>query len=158
MKTSQAPSTASSAATPPLRAVDAIDERIIALVTADARLPLKTIAATVGLARSSVRQRLMKLEASHVILGYHARVACPDRVSAMLQVQLAKTPDLAVVAAVTRMAEVRRCYSLSGTTDLSIELEAATTTALNAARDRIAMLPGVAGVVTALILNRDKDA
>lgn len=38
--------------------MDAIDRQIVAMLRANARLPLKTLAATVGLARSSVRERL----------------------------------------------------------------------------------------------------
>lgn len=127
------------------------------MLRANARLPLKTIAGTVGLARSSVRERLSRLEAAGVILGYHARVAAADEVAAVLHLKLDRTPAPDVVAAVIAMAEVARCYSLSGPIDLTVEIGAPATAALNAARDRIAMLPGVTSVVTAMILNRDKD-
>jgi Lrp/AsnC family transcriptional regulator, leucine-responsive regulatory protein len=137
--------------------MDAIDTQIISLLRANARVPLKTIAGTVRLARSSVRERLSKLEASGVILGYHARISDPGRLSALLHLQLARTPAPATVAAIIGMSEVCRCYSLSGEIDLAVEIEARNSEALNAARDRIALLPDVNEVVTALILNRDKD-
>ncbi len=137
--------------------MDAIDTEIVSLLRANARVPLKTIAGTVRLARSSVRERLTKLEASGVIIGYHARISDPGRLSALLHLQLAKTPAPATVAAITAMSEVCRCYSLSGEIDLAVEIEARNSEALNAARDRIALLPDVNEVVTALILNRDKD-
>jgi Lrp/AsnC family transcriptional regulator, leucine-responsive regulatory protein len=137
--------------------MDTIDMHIVSLLRTNARMPLKTIAAKVELARSTVRERLVKLEASGVILGYHARIADADRLSALLQLKLAKTPAPRTVAAITAMPEVLRCYSLSGDIDLSVEIEARTTTQLNAARDRIATLPDVVDVVTALILKRDKD-
>jgi DNA-binding Lrp family transcriptional regulator len=150
-------STVLAAGPPPKRSLDPVDVEIIALLRRNARLPLKSIAGAVRLARSSVRERLQKLEASGVIRGYHARVAEEDAISAMLHLRLERTPDPAVVAGVVAMPEVRRCYSLSGAVDLSVELQARTTGELNAARDRIATLPGVAAVTTALILNRDKD-
>lgn len=137
--------------------MDAIDLNIVSLLRTNARMPLKTIAAKVELARSTVRDRLVKLEATGVILGYHARIADTDRLSALLQLKLAKTPASKTVAAITAMAEVRRCYSLSGDIDLAVEIEARSTAELNAARDRIATLPDVIDVVTALILKRDKD-
>jgi DNA-binding Lrp family transcriptional regulator len=137
--------------------LDTIDQHIVSLLRTNARMPLKTIAAKVDLARSTVRERLVKLEAAGVILGYHARIADTDRLSALLQLKLAKTPAPRTVAAITSMAEVRRCYSLSGDVDLAVEIEARTTAELNAARDRIATLPDVVYVVTALILKRDKD-
>jgi len=137
--------------------MDAIDRKIVKLLRANARLPLKSIAATVDLARSSVRERLSKLEASGEILGYHARVADAGTLSAMLHLTLARTPAPPTVAAIVGMSEVRRCYSLSGEIDLAVEIEAPDSTLLNAARDRIATLPDVVEVVTALILKRDKD-
>lgn len=137
--------------------MDTTDRQIVALVRKNARLPLKTIAATVGLARSSVRERLSKLERSGLILGYHAKVAEPGKLSAILQLRLAKTPSPATVSAIVAMAEVSRCYSLSGDVDLLVELDAPDSDVLNIARDRIATLPDVIDTVTALILKRDKD-
>lgn len=137
--------------------MDAIDRQIVAMLRDNARLPLKTIAATVGLARSSVRERLTKLEVAGTIGGYHARIVDEGTIAAILQLRLARTPSPDIVAAVTGMAEVARCYSLSGEIDLLVEIEAADAAKLNAARDRIALIMGVEDVTTALILKRDKD-
>jgi DNA-binding Lrp family transcriptional regulator len=137
--------------------MDAIDRQIVAMLRGNARLPLKTIAATVGLARSSVRERLSKLEAAGTIGGYHARIVDQGGIAAILQLRLARTPSPDIVAAVTGMAEVARCYSLSGEIDLLVEIEAVDAAGLNAARDRIALIAGVEDTTTALILKRDKD-
>jgi DNA-binding Lrp family transcriptional regulator len=137
--------------------MDAIDMHIVALLRTNARAPLKAIAAKVALARSSVRERMVKLEKAGVILGYHARIADADRLSALLQLKLAKTPAPRTVAAIAALPEVCRCYSLSGDIDLAVEIEARTTSQLNATRDRIATLPDVTDVVTSLILKREKD-
>jgi DNA-binding Lrp family transcriptional regulator len=137
---------------------DAIDARIVELLRANARMPLKALAAKVDLARSTVRGRLSKLEADGIIQGYHARVVDSTRISALLLLKLAKTPAPRTVAAITALADVRRCYSLSGEIDLAVELDAPTTARLNTIRDRIATFPDVLDVTTALILKRDKDA
>lgn len=137
--------------------MDAIDRQILAMLRSNARLPLKTIAATVGLARSSVRERLSKLEAQGTIGGYHAHIVDDGRIGAILQLRLARTPSPDIVAAVTAMPEVARCYSLSGEIDLLVELDARDAARLNAARDRIALIAGVDDTTTALILKRDKD-
>jgi DNA-binding Lrp family transcriptional regulator len=137
--------------------MDAIDRQIVAMLRANARLPLKTIAATVGLARSSVRERLSKLEAAGTIGGYHARIVDEGGIAAILQLRLNRTPSPDIVAAITGMAEVARCYSLSGDIDLLVEIEAADAAQLNATRDRIATITGIEDVTTALILKRDKD-
>ena len=138
--------------------MDSIDMQIVSLLRTNARMPLKAIAAKVKLARSTVRERLVKLEESGVIIGYHARVADADRLSALLLLKLAKTPAPKTVAAITGLPDVRRCYSLSGDIDLAVEIEARATSQLNSTRDHIATLPDVIDVTTSLILKRDKDA
>lgn len=137
--------------------MDAIDAEIVSLLRANARLPLKTIAGAVSLARSSVRDRISRLEAAGVIRGYHAKVVSGAELAAVLQLKLAKTPAPVVVAAVVGMPEVRRCYSLTGEVDLLVEIAAEDTDRLNATRDRIASLPDVVEVTTAFVLKRDKD-
>jgi DNA-binding Lrp family transcriptional regulator len=137
--------------------MDAIDMQIVSLLRTNARTPLKTIAAKVNLARSTVRERLVKLEETGIILGYHARVADTEKLSALLLLKLAKTPAPRTVAAITALPDVCRCYSLSGDIDLAVEIEARATSQLNATRDLIATLPDVIDVTTSLILKRDKD-
>jgi Lrp/AsnC family transcriptional regulator, leucine-responsive regulatory protein len=137
--------------------MDAIDMQIASLLRTNARTPLKTIAAKVNLARSTVRERLVKLEETGIILGYHARVADTEKLSALLLLKLAKTPAPRTVAAITALPDVCRCYSLSGDIDLAVEIEARATSQLNATRDLIATLPDVIDVTTSLILKRDKD-
>jgi len=138
--------------------MDAIDMQIVSLLRTNARMPLKAIAGKVKLARSTVRERLVRLEESGVILGYHARTADAERLSALLLIKLAKTPAPRTVAAITALPEVHRCYSLSGDIDLAVEIGARTTPQLNSTRDHIATLPDVIDVTTSLILKRDKDA
>ena len=99
----------------------------------------------------------MKLEETGIILGYHARVADTDKLSALLLLKLAKTPAPRTVAAIAALSDVCRCYSLSGDIDLAVEIEARATSQLNATRDLIATLPDVIDVTTSLILKRDKD-
>lgn len=72
-------------------------------------------------------------------------------IKAVLLLKLKTTPDPAMVKAAVR------CYSLSGDTDLLVELVAADVAMFNGVRDHIATLPGMAVVTTALILKRDKQ-
>lgn len=138
--------------------MDAIDRRILELLQADARQPLKAIAGVVGLARSSVAARIARLEAEGVITGYRAELAA-DRiggVGAVVSLELASTPLPDTVARIVADPAVRRCYSLAGEVDLLVEISAPDSEALNAARDRLSTLPGVTRARTAPILKRDK--
>lgn len=139
-----------------MRQLDDKDRKILEMLRADARLPLKTLAARVGLARSTLRDRLSRLEAERIIRGYHADIADGGQsVSAYLFVRLKHTPAPGFIALLRRMPEVRSCTSLTGDIDLLVELAAATTERMNALRDRISTHEIVADLTTSIILNRD---
>ena len=52
--------------------MDDLDRRLVALLSEDARLPVKTIAGRLGIARNTVEARLSRLRASSVIAGFTA--------------------------------------------------------------------------------------
>lgn len=139
--------------------MDDIDRRLLALLRDDASRPLKTLAAAVALSRSSVRERIARLQTRGVIRRYTIDIA-PEMpmIAALCQLRLSRTPDPAVVAAVCAMPAVTRCDGLSGEIDLQLELQATDTASLNAARDAIAALPGVLEVTTSLVLARYKSS
>lgn len=139
--------------------MDAINRRILDLLDRDARLPLKTIAAEVGLARSSVSDRIARMEASGVIRGYRVERgpdAMPAAVEAYLLMTLARTPDPGLVKTVCDDPAVRSCCSVGGEMDLVVHVRVADTAALNTLRDRFAADPRVKSLTTHLILKHDR--
>ncbi len=141
---------------PPMRPLDDKDLKLLDLLRADARLSLKALAAKVGIARSSLRERMARLEAEGVIRGYRADIAAPTPgVSAYLFVRLKRTPALDLIGVLQDVPEVRGCASLTGDIDLLLEIAADTTERVNAVRDRVAAHPAVADVTTSIVLNRN---
>lgn len=139
-----------------MRPLDDKDRQILQLLRANARLPLKSLAAKVGIARSTVRDRLTRLEADGIIRGYHAEVVDGGpSVSAYLFVRLRTTPAPALIALLRQMQEVTGCTSLTGDIDLLVEVAAATTDRVNALRDRISSDGSVADLTTSIVLNRN---
>lgn len=139
-----------------MRPLDDKDRRILDLLRADARLPLKTLAALVGLSRSSVRDRVTRLERVGVIRGYHADILeGGPAVSAYLFVRLRTTPAPALITLLRRISEIRSCMSLTGDVDLLVEIAAPTMDRVNALRDRIATHESVADVTTSVVLDRN---
>lgn len=134
--------------------------QILRLLQQNARLPLKTLAGKVGLARSSIRERIARMEAEGIILGYKADVQPLHRslelVKALLMIRLHRTPAREAVNRIIANPAVRRCLSVGGDLDLVVEIEAEAMSGLNAARDEIALMPDVADVTTAIILKEEK--
>jgi DNA-binding Lrp family transcriptional regulator len=139
-----------------MRPLDDKDRQILELLRSDARLPLKTLAARVGLARSTLRERLARLEANGTIRGYRADIADDQRrVAAYLFIRLRATPAPGLISVLRRTPEVTSCVSLAGDTDLLVEIAAEGTDRLNAVRDRISSHEAVADLTTAIVLNRN---
>lgn len=141
--------------------MDDKDRHLLQLLRDDARAPLKTLAAQVGLARSSVRERIAKLERGGVIVGYRAELAegaaaaQPD-VRAFLLLKLLRTPLPETIRRLNALPGTRRCHSVSGEIDLVVEFAVATMRELNDHRDTVARLPGVADVTTMPVLRVEK--
>ncbi|WP_119301314.1 Lrp/AsnC family transcriptional regulator [Dongia deserti] len=139
-----------------MRPLDGKDRQILELLRADARLPLKSLAAKIGLARSTLRDRLSRLEADGIIRGYHADIADgTPSVLAYLFIRLKSTPAPGLVALLRQMPEVRSCTSLTGDIDLLVEIAAPTTDRVNALRDRISSHETVADLTTSVVLDRN---
>lgn len=135
--------------------MDAIDQHLLELLRNDASRPLKTLAAEVSLSRSSVRDRIARMQARGIIRRYTIETGPGESdLSAVCLLRLSKTPDMTVVRSLTAMPEVSRCVALSGEIDLLVEIVTVDAASLNATRDRIAALPGVIDVTTSLVLSR----
>jgi Lrp/AsnC family leucine-responsive transcriptional regulator len=136
--------------------MDDVDRQLLALLREDASRPLKALAAEVKLSRSSVRDRIARLQAGGVIRRFTIEVAPLSQATAILRIRLKKTPDPAVVSAIVSRGDVVRCYSLSGDIDLFVEVAGANVADINRARDEVAQLPGIVDVETSFVLKHDK--
>lgn len=132
------------------------DREILALLREDARISAKALAAKVGLARSSLRDRIAKLEKAGIIRGYRTDIADPSLSAvACLLVKLKQTPSPQVVKRLERLPEVKRCLSLAGEIDLLIDIAAESLARLNQIRDEISHFPEVAETTTAVVLRQE---
>ncbi|MFC6063070.1 Lrp/AsnC family transcriptional regulator [Streptomyces ochraceiscleroticus] len=139
--------------------MDAIDEKIIAELTRNARIPHAELAARVLLSRNAVRQRIERLERQGHIAGYTivrpGETAGADVVSALVLVyRQDRMRGGDVLAALKRIPEVVTCEILSGDFDIMVRLEAASLERVRGIWEEIAQMPGVRDTVTALTLSR----
>ena len=137
------------------RPLDEIDRAILAVLQADARAPLKALAAKVGRSRSAVQERLRRLERDGVITGYTLRLGRPAAaapVRAYIFVTLEGPICRRVAPQLAGFPAIRQCDSLAGETDMLLLVELESLVALGQLRDHIAGLAGVLQVRTAPVL------
>ncbi len=110
------------------RALDRIDHAILAALRNNARLTNKELAARVGLAPSSCLERVRRLHADGILLGYHAEIR-PDALGislqAMIAVRLMRHSRATVESFrehLRSMPEVMDIYHLAGANDFLLRV------------------------------------
>src|ERR1700728_1541 len=132
------------------------DAELIALLRANAREPTASLARKLGLARSTVQERIARLERDGVIQGYTVRLADDAQASRLRAVVMISTdPKQAdrVTGELKKLPEVRSLAALSGSYDLIAMIETETPARIDALLDRIGRAPGVARTVSSIILS-----
>lgn len=137
--------------------MDAIDQKIIAELTRNARVSYAELASKVQLSRNAVRQRVERLERQGQIAGYTIVRAGDDTHEVVSALVLVYRQDRMrggdVLAALTRIPEVAICEILSGDFDIMVRLEATSLERIRGIWEDIAQMPGVRDTVTALTLS-----
>jgi DNA-binding Lrp family transcriptional regulator len=136
--------------------LDDQDRKLLALLREDARLPTAALARQLGVARTTVVERLKRLQRDGVVAGYTVRMnqnveARMLRVHVLLAVD-AKQGD-AVVAGLRRIPQVRAVYAISGAFDNLAFVQGETTEEIDKVLDAIGHLPGVTRTQSALVLS-----
>jgi DNA-binding Lrp family transcriptional regulator len=132
------------------------DRKLIALLKANAREPAASLARKLGLARSTVQERIARLEREKIIKGYTVRLADEAEANVLRAVvMITADPKQAdrVNAELKKMAEVRALSAVSGAYDMMAIVEADTPARMDAALDRIGKAHGVARTVSSIVLS-----
>ncbi|AWY42262.1 winged helix-turn-helix transcriptional regulator [Pseudomonas putida] len=142
-----------------MRDLDTKDREILDILSREARIALKALAARIGLSRSATSERVINLERNGVIRGYRADIGEIDAnvIRAILLVSLKRTPAISLLDLLAQNSQVRRVSSVSGQLDLVIEIESRTIDDLNRVRDAVASHETVEDITTAVVLRRDID-
>lgn len=133
-----------------------VDARLIALMKANAREPTASLARKLGLARSTVQERIARLEREGTIRGYTllmSEEACARGLRAI--VMLAAEPRQAdrIGAELKRIPEVRALSAVAGAYDMMAVVEAEGPARMDAILDRIGRTPGVTRTVSSIVLS-----
>ena len=132
------------------------DLKLLSLLNSNAREPVASLARTLDLARSTVQERIDRLEKSGVIAGYTIRASLDysDR-QILAHVMISVDPKMAasVTSDLKKMPEVKSLAAISGTFDLMAELAAETTSRIDAVLDAIGHLKGVQKTMSSIVLS-----
>jgi len=132
------------------------DRQLLDLLKANARTSTAALGRRLGVARSTVKARLARLEAEGVIAGYTVRLGqTPERSAITAHVLLeasAKRAD-AVIRELKAQPAIRGLYAISGAFDYLAIVETPSTHDMDAILDRIGRIEGVGKTQTHIALS-----
>ena len=132
------------------------DELLLSLLREDARASTAEIARRLGLSRTTVQNRITRLEQEGVIRGYTVRVDDElerSRIRAHILIMLQPKQMATVVKSLQAMPEVRVLYSISGGFDLIALAVAGSVGEMDVLTDAIGAIDGVERTTTSIILS-----
>jgi DNA-binding Lrp family transcriptional regulator len=138
-----------------MHVVDALDQRLIALLRADGRASMSRLAASLNVSRGTAQNRLDRLIETGVILGFTVRVRqdIDDRmVRALMTIQLAGKTTAAIIARLRGVPEIRALHTTNGTWDLIAEIGVDTLPDLDRVLGNIRAIDGIRSSETSILL------
>ena len=138
--------------------IDAVDQRIIALLVADARASYADIGSRVSLSAPAVKRRVDRLRSAGVIRGFTAVVdpaAVGWTTEAFVELFCAgRTTPAQIGVAARRHPEVVGAYTVSGEADALVHLRAADIAHLEEALERLRAESFVTSTRSTIVLSR----
>lgn len=128
--------------------MDELDRNILALLGADARTTVATLARRTKAARSTIQSRLERLETSGVIVGYTLKLgeaAREGRLRASVLLTVEPRAQANILSRLKAIPEVERAFTTSGRFDLLLQVAASSTQVLDQVLDQIGAMTGVRG-------------
>lgn len=140
--------------------LDEIDNKILALLMDDARMPVATIAKKVDIARTTAIARIGNLEKRGIIAGYGVRLnqdLYQPAVRAYVGIAVDPRKAVTLVKLLEKMPEVETLCAVSGPVDYMLTLRCQSTAELDHVLDRIGATDGVRQTATSIILTKRID-
>ncbi len=138
--------------------MDAVDQRIIALLVADARTSYADIGAKVSLSAPAVKRRVDRLRADGVIRGFTAVIepaAVGWATEAFVELYCTgRTTPAQITVATRRHPEVVGAYTVSGQADALVHLRTADIAHLEQTLERLRAEPFVTSTRSMVVLSR----
>lgn len=136
------------------------DQELISLLRVNAREPVSALARKLSLSRTTVQDRLRRLEQTGIIAGYQVRLSETIeqggiRAFVTVEVEPKRTND--VSRALLKMPQVEALYSVSGKYDLIGLVRTSSAQDMDKLLDVVGVIPGVTRTESAVILSTKFD-
>lgn len=140
--------------------MDDLDRQLLALLRADSRAPVATLAARLKVSRGTVQNRIDRMmRPGGAIQGFTVRTR-PEmeesRIRAIMGIAIEGERSTAVIKALRGLPEVDKVHTTNGRWDLIAELDTATLAEFSRTLDQIRTIEGIASTETSILLATQK--
>ncbi len=139
--------------------MDTTDRQLLSLLRDNARMSVAAIAKALGVARGTVQNRLARLEADGIIVGYTVRLKLPaedQRIRALMTVAVEGNRTDEVLRALRGDPAVCALHTTNGRWDIVAELRTESLEAVDRVLGRIRLIDGISNTETSLLLSTHK--
>ena len=136
------------------------DEELIKVLRVNAREPVAALARKLGLSRTTVQDRLRRLEEQGVIAGYTLKLAKDEGargIAALVTISVEPRRQIEVAKILAKFAQIETLHTVSGKIDLIAMVRTATSEDMDKLIDQIGVISGVTEIETAVILSTKVD-
>jgi DNA-binding Lrp family transcriptional regulator len=139
--------------------MDTLDQQLIALLRADARSSVATLAHRLGVSRGTVHNRIVKLEDAGTIVGYTVRLRPEvehNEIVAWMSIAVEGNQTREVISILLGEPGVGALHDTNGRWDLLAELRCANLADLAAVLERVRLIKGIGATETSIHLQSYK--
>ncbi|WP_339986505.1 Lrp/AsnC family transcriptional regulator [Gymnodinialimonas ulvae] len=140
--------------------MDDLDQRLLHLLTKDARASVTVLARTLGVSRGTVQNRIDRLLHQHIINRFTVDLSpggADAQISAFTLIRLHADDGRAAIVSLHRIPAILDIHTLSGSFDLVAEVRTSSLSELDTILDRIRALPEVAETQSHIRLSATKS-
>jgi DNA-binding Lrp family transcriptional regulator len=140
----------------PNRRITTEQQRLLALLRRNARESTASLARKLGIARTTVAERIHRLERDGIINGYTVRVTdafARHRITAHVLINVNPKLSDRVVRELDASPHVRAVYALSGVFDYEVAVDAGSTAEIDGILDALGRIEGIERTQTSIVLS-----
>lgn len=134
---------------------DSLDRELISLLRKDGRAPLSKLAEKLNVSRGTVQNRLDRLQASGILLGFTVRVREDyglDTIRAIMMIEVVGKSTSQVIRLLRGFPELVTMHSTNGAWDLVVEIQTSSLPDFDRVLREVRMIDGVLNSETSILL------
>ena len=139
--------------------LDSFDQKLLALLRTNARLPLVSLARKLNVSRATVSKHLQKLEDTGVIVGYQVQLRpehMPQTISAWMSIAVEGNETKKVVSILLGEPGIVSLHITNGRWDLLAQISSTNLNELSQVMERVRLIKAISSTETSIHLETFK--